>query len=94
MEKKKTTPKKDSHSEPVEELEPKSILFSDIENIQMLVTVKGKSHLLVSKHNFEAQSKVDMQCALRLALDSHIIMDPSIDELEEKLKGTLKKIMK
>jgi hypothetical protein len=90
MKDKKPTIKKKGHSEPVEELEPKSVLFSDIENIQMLVTVKGKSHLLVSKPNFETQSKIDMECALRLALDSHVIMDPSIDELEKMLKETTK----
>lgn len=83
MEKKpNTTKKQKAKSE-----KPKAVLFSDIENIQMLITVKGKSHLLVSKLNFEAQSKVDMECALRLALDSHIIMDPSIDEFKELLKA-------
>lgn len=68
------------------EADIRSISFSEIEDIQMLVTVKGNTHLLMAKPNFESQAKVDMETALRLALDSHIIMDPSIDELREKLK--------
>lgn len=63
-----------------------TITFSEIEDIQMLVTVKGKSHFLIEKPDMQSQAKVDMETALRLALDSHIIMDPSIDELREKLK--------
>ena len=80
----KPTAKSKCHSEQSKESKLKqaelnTITFSEIENIQMLVIVKGKSHLLVPKLDFKSQSKLDMECALRLVLDSHIIMDPSID---------------
>lgn len=73
---------------------PKAVLFSDIEDIRMLIIVKGKAHLLISKPGFESQAKVDMETSLRLALDSHIVMDPSIDELEKELRSKIKEITK
>ena len=76
---------------PKKESELKAIQFSDIEDIQMLVTVKGKTHILVAKPDQENDAEIAMDIALKLALDHHQIMDPSIDEIKD-FKILLKEI--
>lgn len=71
--------------------EPKPILYnhikiSDIDNIQMLISIKGKDYILAPKKGQEKEAEIGMEISLQLALDNHVIVATSIQELEKLLK--------
>lgn len=66
--------------------ELKNLDFSDIEDIVVSITIKGKSYAIRAKKGHEDKAKIDRCTALYYMLDNHKIALPSIDETLNSLK--------
>ena len=62
----------------------------NIEDIELIkLTIKGKDYLLVPKPGSLGDAEINKQLGIRLLLDEHQVMDPSIQELEKTLKEVM-----
>jgi len=87
----KATSKKPCHAEPVEACN--AINLSEIENIELMFTYKGKLYVLMPKPDSKNDARICMETALRLALDKHSateVLDADIEDLKKNLNEIAK----
>ena len=65
----------------------KAFNIDDIELIKL--TIKGKDHLLIPKPGHESEAEITKRSGILLFLDHYLVMDPSIQEINNILKGIM-----
>ena len=68
-----------------------TISVSEVTDIEIIVTIKGKKHCIEPKDNEEKDSFLNKMIALRLALDSHRINPVSRDDMREFVNKSIEK---
>ncbi|MFK5950179.1 MAG: hypothetical protein QM500_15550 [Methylococcales bacterium] len=62
-----------------------NIAFTDIEDVNITVVIKGKTYAIAPKKGRGKDAMISRQTAFYLVLDEHFVVTPSIEETLEFL---------